>query len=95
MFYFLLAGFVPIAASECPGRSAGRYSCAGGSRQREEEDRQTFYLHPVAGTPTCVCYYTPVLDILTEIKLCTFINDIAGIYDVINFVSVYACIYSK
>jgi hypothetical protein len=50
--YFLHTGFVPVATSEVPGGSAGRYGCAGWSRQREEEDKETIYLHPVAGRQT-------------------------------------------
>jgi hypothetical protein len=54
---FLYTGLVPIATSEFPGGSAGRYGCAGWTRQREEEIKETIYLHPVAGGQTCICYY--------------------------------------
>jgi len=54
---FLHTGFVPFATSEFPGGSAGRYGCAGWTRQREEEVKETIYLHPVAGGQTYICYY--------------------------------------
>jgi hypothetical protein len=54
---FLHTGFVPVATSEFPGGPVGRYSCAGWTRQREEEIKEAIYVHPVAGGQTCICYY--------------------------------------
>jgi hypothetical protein len=54
----LYTGFVPVATSEFPGGSFGRCGCAGRSRQHQEENEETVYLHPVAGGQTCSSCYT-------------------------------------